>query len=501
MDNRFYVRQGPGIAPGLVGLAGAIEQRRQRKIDETKRQREKEEFDRQKLLRSKLLAIQQRGKPTTNEVAQLALEFPEWSSQLKVTAGMFETASDAERKKQETEYYRSANVFLADPNKFNLQTLLKEQSDVGIKVSPDQIAKFEKDPKAYVDRLRNKIAAMFPDETLKQAQAAKAKGIKKEYPDWMTEEQKQQAQLYEMGLASRPPAETPEEAAERAKGVQEAKEQVKQQYEKDPDKVPEWFTPEQKKQAKLYEHGVVKRPGETPEEAAAKARAVKQAELEVRYDLEPKIAKEVIEAEEKGLGRKKLNEKLAEQFAKDIEFARKSLEMDQQLDRMSLALSRGAKTGKMEEFILEGKSFLQSIGFDVGDLSEQEMLRELSNKMALMLRNPSSGLGLTGNTSERDLQFLKDSVPGLARTEGGNVAIIGMLKKVNGYKQALAQEQLRLTKKGFSPIEVSEQMISFARGYEIFSKQERKQIERLLRQDPQKQTPDEGKIEIIEWIE
>jgi hypothetical protein len=47
--------------------------------------------------------------------------------------------------------------------------------------------------------------------------------------------------------------------------------------------------------------------------------------------------------------------------------------------------------------------------------------------MALRLRNPDSGFGLTGNTSDRDVTFLKDSVAGIEKTPEGNRAVLTIM--------------------------------------------------------------------------
>ena len=102
--------------------------------------------------------------------------------------------------------------------------------------------------------------------------------------------------------------------------------------------------------------------------------------------------------------------------------------------------------------------------------------------MALRLRNPESGLGLTGNTSNKDLQFLKDSVVGLARTEQGNKLIIKFMMRQNDMKKAVArkQTQIRQANDGKTPDDIDSQIMDFIDNYEFFSKGEREQINRSI---------------------
>lgn len=99
-------------------------------------------------------------------------------------------------------------------------------------------------------------------------------------------------------------------------------------------------------------------------------------------------------------------------------------------------LNSGIATGPIANAALPVKQLASSLGLDVDNerIAKQETFRTITNQMALRLRNPESGLGLTGSTSERDLQFLKDSVPGLDKTEAGNRLIIDFYKRAQNRK-------------------------------------------------------------------
>lgn len=190
-----------------------------------------------------------------------------------------------------------------------------------------------------------------------------------------------------------------------------------------------------------------------------------------------------------GAGEKKATEKfgtgVGERADKRLTEAFGAKRMNNQLDRVALAISRGATTGLGQETILDIRNLAQTLGVQAGpEVKEQELIRTISNEMALRLRNPESGLGLTGNTSNKDLQFLKDSVVGLGRTPQGNVLIVEMLKKFNDIKVGLADEQARIVEKngGVVPLNLDKQLMEYLNKVDFLSPTERKEIEMLAKQ-------------------
>lgn len=196
-----------------------------------------------------------------------------------------------------------------------------------------------------------------------------------------------------------------------------------------------------------------------------------------------------------GAGQKKATEKLGEGIGdradKRFTQAFEGTRQNQQLDRVKLAISRGASTGLGEETILDLRSLATTlVGVPVSEkMSEQELIRTVSNEMALRLRNPESGLGLTGNTSNKDLDFLKSSVVGLARTEQGNLLIIEMMQKFNNLKVAAANEQQRIidANKGVVPLDLDKKVMEFVNKQDILTPIERKQIELMSKPQTQEQ--------------
>lgn len=173
---------------------------------------------------------------------------------------------------------------------------------------------------------------------------------------------------------------------------------------------------------------------------------------------------------------KKFGESIGERAGQRIDLAENALDQNLQLDRASMALERGAETGMGEETLLNLKNFGQTfLGMDFENVPEQEVVRTIQNQMALRLRNPASGLGLTGSTSNRDLQFLKDSVIGLARSEEGNELLIDMMKRQNNLKVDIAAEQNRIIEEngGVVPNNLDSQIMDFVNEYDFFTPEER----------------------------
>jgi hypothetical protein len=190
----------------------------------------------------------------------------------------------------------------------------------------------------------------------------------------------------------------------------------------------------------------------------------------------------------KGIG-KRANDRITQAF----DAQRQNL----QLERVKAALGRGAQTGLGEETLLDLRNLAGTVfGIQNSEqMAEQELIRTVSNEMALRLRNPESGLGLTGNTSNKDLQFLKNSVIGLNRTELGNVKLIDLMQRFNQLKLDTAREQARIIAEndGVVPNDLDQKLMDFVDKYEFLTDQEIKEIRSLTQGAPKSgliQNPD-----------
>jgi hypothetical protein len=162
---------------------------------------------------------------------------------------------------------------------------------------------------------------------------------------------------------------------------------------------------------------------------------------------------------------------------------------DAKLARIEQAIARGAQTGRGEEFILDLKGLGATIfGIDFKESDDEaEVIRKISNEMALEMRNPDAGLGLPGSISNKDLDFLKAAVAGLQRSEAGNLKIIEYSRRINKFKRDVAAEQARIIGEagGSIPHNIDARVIAFANDYQFFTPEERAEVEALLKSGPE----------------
>lgn len=112
--------------------------------------------------------------------------------------------------------------------------------------------------------------------------------------------------------------------------------------------------------------------------------------------------------------------------------------------RVAKGLAERTPTGYTVPWTLPIRAALLDAGFvwneeDEANITMQQVLESQTNQLALRMRNPDSGFGLTGNTSDRDVQFLKDTVGNLGRTPEANVAAIMILEAKQRRKSEIAQ--------------------------------------------------------------
>ena len=91
--------------------------------------------------------------------------------------------------------------------------------------------------------------------------------------------------------------------------------------------------------------------------------------------------------------------------------------------------SRGKfKTGALEPFKVKVAALAEAfdLKINITGLGAAQAFDALSSELALRLRNPDSGLGLTGNTSNRDLAFLRAAVMGLGKTKLANEILMNL---------------------------------------------------------------------------
>jgi len=178
----------------------------------------------------------------------------------------------------------------------------------------------------------------------------------------------------------------------------------------------------------------------------------------------------------------KTSEDIVSKIGKRAEQLSSSAQRQSSLNQMSRLLDTGLKTGSLAGLSKSFKGVLSSVlDVEIEGLAELEALEAISNKLALEVRNPASGMGLPGATSNRDLDFLIAAIPGLRKSVKGNRLMIALAKEQHKMRQALNTEQSRIIKEngGFAPLDLESRLQSFYTTYSI-DPALRKEAEELL---------------------
>ena len=157
------------------------------------------------------------------------------------------------------------------------------------------------------------------------------------------------------------------------------------------------------------------------------------------------------------------------------------------LDQMSKLLDEGIPTGPISGRVIGLKALASDLGMpvDTEKLAGQEGFRALGNQLALRLRNPESGFGLTGSTSDRDLTFLKDSVPGIVKTEAGNRMVIKMSKQIIEQKKRIARVAEAYAERNGSMMGWNDYLSNWKEENPIFSSSDMEEAQKAFGQEEQ----------------
>ena len=133
-------------------------------------------------------------------------------------------------------------------------------------------------------------------------------------------------------------------------------------------------------------------------------------------------------------------------------------------------LDAGLNTGALAGLTTGFKAIASDVlGVDIEGLGEIEALESISNKLALGIRNPASGMGLPGATSNRDLDFLLAAIPGLRKSEAGNRLMIKIAREEHKLAGDLRREQQRIIKEngGKPPLDLEDRLVQYFENYQI----------------------------------
>lgn len=132
-------------------------------------------------------------------------------------------------------------------------------------------------------------------------------------------------------------------------------------------------------------------------------------------------------------GEKKGAEKMAEFMANRYSTIQKNADGAQAIldnaDALETALN-GLPTGPAGDWIQTARRIGAQIGIENPDkVGSGDLVQAITNKMALQIRAPGGDSGgMPGAMSDADREFLKQTVPGLLKTEEGNRQLIALMR-------------------------------------------------------------------------
>ena len=109
------------------------------------------------------------------------------------------------------------------------------------------------------------------------------------------------------------------------------------------------------------------------------------------------------------------------------------------LDRLGQMLE-GLQTGKLTPAMTNVKATLESLGISIDDkLGAAQAVEAISNELALQGRSTAGGAGMPGAMSDKDREFLVNTVPGLSKTPEGNRLLIETNRRLAKRDQDIAK--------------------------------------------------------------
>lgn len=131
-----------------------------------------------------------------------------------------------------------------------------------------------------------------------------------------------------------------------------------------------------------------------------------------------------------------------DQYTKVQDAGKAANDTIQNYDLIQKGLDSGVTTGALGESELQLRKFGQYLGIadaeDAKKIAGGELIQKISNKMALLMRNPESGMGMPGSLSDKDLSFLRDSQVGLSTSAAGNKLSLEVFKRMENRKVDMA---------------------------------------------------------------
>lgn len=110
------------------------------------------------------------------------------------------------------------------------------------------------------------------------------------------------------------------------------------------------------------------------------------------------------------------------------------------MDQVDTILNSGLYTGPGGDFVQSVRKAGVALGMsDPIAAANAETLQKIGNELALMARNPDSGMGMPGAMSDKDREFLVSMQPGLDKSVEGNRMLVEATRRVAQRKIELAR--------------------------------------------------------------
>jgi hypothetical protein len=129
---------------------------------------------------------------------------------------------------------------------------------------------------------------------------------------------------------------------------------------------------------------------------------------------------------------KKSGENFADDYQKIRGASKTARELLGQYDLVQKALDAGLETGATADAVAAARRIGLAAGLDVDQskLQGAELIKAVTNQMALTMRNPESGMGMPGSLSDKDIQFLKQANVGIDTSTGGNKTLLKAFRAI-----------------------------------------------------------------------
>jgi hypothetical protein len=148
---------------------------------------------------------------------------------------------------------------------------------------------------------------------------------------------------------------------------------------------------------------------------------------------------------------------------------------------LQLLRSGNLDTGSLQPLLTRLKGFAADFNIPVQGLNAAQVFEAVANRRALEMRNPASGLGLTGNTSDKDLDFLIRSVISLSKTEGANKALLIMEIARDRRLNAIAIIRMNFIQMNPGKVGGHDAIVKFVKSTPLLTDDEEKTLKDLIK--------------------